>query len=291
MPASEVDIDSELVARLVSAQLPGLAGQTVHSPVSGWDNVVFRLGEDLAVRLPRREVAVELAVNEHRWLPEFAARVRLPIPVPLHVGEPDHGYPWTWSVIPWIEGISLTESPARGRGDVARSLAGFITELHVPAPDDAPHNPFRGVPLADRAGVLEERLGTGLIPRSDELLRLWHELIRAEVWKGAPVWLHGDLHPGNLLVSDGNLSGVIDFGDLAAGDPATDLAVGWLAFDAEDRAVFEAELPSAYRDDATLRTRSKGWALLLATAYAAHSDDNPTMADVGRHAIAQLLNT
>ncbi len=172
MPASEVDLDADLVTALLGAQVPALAGMAVHSPVSGWDNVVYRLGEDLAVRLPRREASAELAVNEQRWLPEFAARVRLPIPAPIYAGTPGSGYPWSWSVIPWTEGVSLTEAPVYGRAAVAAEVAEFITQLHTPAPNAAPHNPFRGVPLADRAVDVEERLGTGPIPRSGELLRL-----------------------------------------------------------------------------------------------------------------------
>ena len=289
MPAAELPITLEFATRLVGAQFPDLLRHPFHSLTEGWDNVVVRIGPEYAVRIPRREAAVELARNEHRWLAPIAQRSRFPVPAPLRLGRPSDFYPWPWSIVPWIEGTRLSDTGIGARARLAAELARFIRDLHAPAPLDAPHNPVRGVPLLRRDEVVRTRLATGTVPRSDELLRLWLTLRETDAWSGPPLWLHGDLHPGNLLVLDGRLAGVIDFGDLTAGDPAGDLAVGWLAFDSPDRRVFLSGLPAAYRTDRALLARARGWALVLATAFAAHSDDNPGMAAIGRHAIEQVL--
>jgi aminoglycoside phosphotransferase (APT) family kinase protein len=215
--------------------------------------------------------------------------VRFPVPAPLHRGQPTDFYPWPWSIVPWIDGEQLSGTFIGSRSGLAADLAAFVGDLHAPAPSDAPQNPVRGVPLHTRDEVVLARLAGGTVPRSEELLRLWQVLRETDAWSGPPLWLHGDLHPGNLLVLHGRLAGVIDFGDLTAGDPATDLAVGWLAFDAPARQVFLSRLPSAYRTDQALLARARGWALVLATVFTAHSDDNPEMSAIGRHAIEQIL--
>jgi aminoglycoside phosphotransferase (APT) family kinase protein len=289
MPSAEPQIGVPLVTRLVAEEFPHLAQHPLHSPAEGWDNVIFRLGGHLAVRLPRREVAVPLAENEHRWLPGIGERVSIPVPVPLLTGRPTAYYPWPWSIVSWIDGASVGGMPVASRTALAASLAEYIGELHRTAPADAPRNPVRGVPLASRDAAVMSRLSGSAVPRSGELLPLWERLRLTEVWRGKPLWLHGDLHPGNLLASEGNLTGVIDFGDLTAGDPATDLATAWLTFDSAGREAFLARLPAAYRSDTALLDRSRGWALSLATAFATLSDDNPAMAATGAHAIDQVL--
>ncbi|HYI33547.1 MAG TPA: aminoglycoside phosphotransferase family protein [Glaciibacter sp.] len=290
MPSAEVDIDIPLAARLVASQFPDLAEHPLHALTGGWDNAVIRLGSSLAVRLPRRAAAVPLAEHEHRWLPGIEPRISTSIPAPVRVGQPSELFGWPWSVVPWIDGTSAVDLPVADRGALAGELAEFISEMHVQAPHDAPRNPVRGVPLMDRDEAVRGRIQAGVVPRGEEMLALWLELRDTPPWSADPVWLHGDLHPGNLLVRDGRLSGVVDFGDLTAGDPATDLALAWLAFDAPGRVSFLAGLPERYQTDALLLCRARGWALSLATAFTAHSDDNPVMAAIGVHAIGQVLD-
>ncbi len=289
MPSADVEIGIPLVQALLDAQFPDLAAQPLHSMTGGWDNALVRLGSDLAVRLPRRAAAVPLADHEHRWLPTIAGRISIPIPAPIRVGQPSELFRWHWSVVPWIDGLGADRVTADERRGLASDLARFIGEMHVPAPADAPRNPVRGVPLEDRDAAVHERLRAGAVPRAAELLRLWADLLDIAPWSKEPVWLHGDLHPANLLTRDGRLSGVVDFGDLTSGDPATDLAVAWLAFDREGRRLFLAGLPAVYRADAALLGRARGWALVLATAFATHSDDNPAMAAIGVHAVSEVL--
>ncbi len=294
MPSAEITIGPALVRRLVQAQHPDLAGPLTFVS-NGWDNVIYRLGDDLSVRLPRRSLAVDLIRNEQRWLPQLAARVGVPIPAPVRVGVPDAGYPWPWTITPWFDGRPATDIPVHDRGDIAVDLAQFMLGLHVPAPADAPRNPVRGVPLRTRTAAVRQRLGSGAIPYATELRAVWEELVEAPVWDGPALWLHGDPHPANVLIGrdpvDGRsrLAAVIDFGDVTSGDPATDLAAGWLIFDADARATFRAHIERHGGADPDTWARARGWALNMGTAIAAHSDDHAGMAAIGRHALEQVL--
>ncbi|MEU9832946.1 aminoglycoside phosphotransferase family protein [Streptosporangium sp. NPDC048047] len=283
-PAAEADIDADLVDRLIRAQHPDLAGPLTLI-ANGWDNVIYRLGADLSVRLPRRQVAVDLIVNEQRWLPVLAGYVETALPVPVRVGVPGEGYPWPWTIAPWFEGRTVAEVPPPARSGIAVPLAGFMTDLHRPAPSDAPRNPVRGVPLADRDEAVRRRLRS--IPRSAELLPLWEELAALPPWQGPALWLHGDPHPGNLLADGEELAAVLDFGDLTSGDPATDLAAAWLVFEEDAREVFRSRVDA---DEVTWE-RARGWALVMGTALAAHSADAPGMAAIGDHVLDQVLLT
>jgi aminoglycoside phosphotransferase (APT) family kinase protein len=291
MPAAEVAIDEALVARLVAGQFPELAGLDVAPLASGWDNAVFRLGPELVVRLPRRAVGAELVEHEQRWLPELAATLDLPLPIPapIRCGHPALGYPWRWSVVPWFPGDVAARTPPVSPHDAAARLGGFVRALHVEAPADAPRNEFRGGPLAGRDEPLRARVDQlGELVDGVAVLALWDELVAVPAWDAAPVWLHGDLHPANVLVHQGRLSAVIDFGDLTAGDPATDLAVAWMLF-AEDQATFR-RASGHDGDDPTWR-RARGWALHLAIAYLANSADHPLIASVGRRTLAAVLRS
>lgn len=295
MPAAEVVVDEPLVRRLLAAQFPAGAYLPLRLEANGWDNVVFRLGPDLAVRLPRRQAAAELVLNEQRWLPVLAPALPLPAPVPVLAGRPADGYPWPWSVVPWFAGGIAASTPPADPAAAADTLGQFVAALHRPAPLEAPANPVRGGPLAHRHDAVEERLtrvGPTLAPAERAALTAtWADSLAAPAWSGAPRWLHGDLHPANLLVDEqGHLSAVIDFGDLTAGDPATDLAVAWMLFDdgpPRERFLAAAGGPTGYPDEATI-ARARGWAVNLALAMAASSADNPTMAAVARRTIANL---
>lgn len=288
MPGAEVHIDTPLVRQLLRRQFPEAAEEPLQVVANGWDNVIFRLGSALTVRLPRRILAVPLVEHEHRWLAELAPRLPLPVPAPVYRGRPDAGYPWPWSVGPWFEGNMAAVDPPTDTELAARTIGTFLAALHQPAAPDAPPNPYRGVPLGDRAAPFEDRLTilNGMIDVAAVRQR-WADALAAEVWAGPALWLHGDLHPANLIVSRGQLSAVIDFGDLTAGDPATDLAVAWMLLPPRHHDVLRAAYGGV--DDATW-TRARGWALNLAVAMLAHSADNPVLADVGRQTVHAVCN-
>ncbi|PZF34307.1 aminoglycoside phosphotransferase family protein [Curtobacterium sp. MCPF17_051] len=287
-PAAEVDVDVPLVRALLRDQHPDLAVLPLEVVANGWDNVVLRLGDDLAVRVPRRELAARLVEHEQRWLPAIAARVGsvVPVPVPVRTGRPALGYPWSWSVVPWLPGTAIGERAAGVL--VAEALAAFVGLLHVPAPDDAPANPFRGVPLASRSDAVLTRLDGHGVHRAGELAALWRTAAAVPAHAGPPVWVHGDLHPFNLLVdpSDGadRLSAVIDFGDVTAGDPAVDLATAWLTLDRPGRLAFRARVTAP---EATWQ-RARGWAVALASALA--TADERAFRSVARRSIDAVLD-
>jgi aminoglycoside phosphotransferase (APT) family kinase protein len=255
-PDADIEVNESLVRHLLRAQHPDLADLELRVVANGWDNAIFRLGDHRAVRLPRRMLAASLVHKEQAWLPSFADRLSVAIPVPVRVGMPSAEFPWRWSVTPWFDGTLAQFDP---EGTLVGDLARFLRELHIVAPADAPANPVRGVPLAIRNATVLARLESEPIPRRAEVLELWRASVDAEAWSGPPMWLHGDLHPSNLLTRSGRLRAVLDFGDLTAGDPATDLAIAWLMFDHAGRERFRGELDY----DAATWQRSQGWAIIF----------------------------
>lgn len=286
-PAADVAVDEALVRGLLAAQHPDLAARPLERAGGGWDNEMWRLGDDLAVRLPRRAAAAPLAAHEHRWLPVLARLTSLAVPVPLRVGVAADGYPYTWSVVPWLPGVPAWRTPVADRDAWAPTLADALADLHAPADPAAPVNPVRGVPLAERDEAVRQRLVPPGVPGADHLRALWADALDADPWAGPPVWLHGDPHPANLLVDRGRLVGLADFGDLTAGDPATDLATAWLTFGPAGRAAFRERLVArGALDDATWR-RARGWAVVMATAMLRRPSDD-AIATIGGHALAEL---
>ncbi len=256
-------IDETLVRALLVSQHPDLASLPVEPFDAGWDNAVFALGDRWLVRLPNRAESAPLAEKELTWLGVVAQGLPLPVPVPVRAGVPGEGYPWHWSVVPRLEGVTADrEALESGQAAV---LAGFLKALHRPAPTHAPVNPWRGVPLVSRsdlAGRLEKVLPT-VATEPDTVRRLWNRAVAAPP-APTPLWIHGDLHPRNLLVKDGRLAAVLDWGDLTAGDPATDLAAAWMVFDHwSDIDVFL----DAYGASADLVRRALGWAVAFATVF------------------------
>lgn len=291
MVAPDMDITVELAAALIAEQHSDLGGRAIRILANGWDNTVLRLGDDLILRLPRREAAAPLVRNEQRWLPELAPMLPVPIPVPVRTGKPSAalGYPWAWSVLPWIDGKRVEDIPVAERRHLAEPLAAFHRALHRPAPADAPANPVRGVPLAARAEVFRRRLERGSVPDPHRLLALFEDCVAAPRWDGLPVWLHGDPHAGNLLATpDGGLA-VIDFGDITSGDPATDLAIAWFAFDAEGRAAYRAALADLHPADDPTWTRAYGWALNMATVTFESTAADAWIRRMGERALGELL--
>lgn len=287
MPAAEVAIDEPLVRSLLEDQHPDLAALSLTDPVFGWDNVMFRLGSDLQVRLPRRLMSAPLILREQRWLPELEPLLPLPVPAPLRVGLPGAGYPWAWSVCRWLPGAPAATTPPRDADEAARGLGEFLRALHRPAPPEAPYNRFRGVPLAERDEALRERLAQlGDAVDARAVRDLWADCLATPPWSSPAVWLHGDLHPANVLVHDGTISAVIDFGDITAGDPATDLSVAWMLLPPTARDAFRSAAGAV--DDHTW-ARARGWALALAVAILSGSGDNPMMATVARTTLDAVL--
>lgn len=284
-PDAEIEVSVALVRSLLASQRPDLADLEIREVASGWDNVVFRVGADLATRLPRRAVAVVLAANEQRWLAELSHHLPLPVPAPVFVGEPGPGYPWPWAIVPWFRGDEAARAEPTDWTDTAERFAAFLVALHQPAPGDAPPNPYRGVPLAGRAARFVEGLDeAGDAVDRAQIEERWAPLVATPEWPGPKVWLHGDLHPRNIIVHEGRLAAVVDFGDMTAGDPAVDLSVAWFWLPASVRDAFR----SAYGgvDEDTWR-RAKGWALALAIAHLGGDD---RVIPLGQHALAAVLD-
>lgn len=291
-PPPDFHVDEALAARLVTAQHPDLAGP-IRRISNGWDNAIFRLGDRYAVRMPRRELAIELMRNEQRWLPELAPRLPVAIPAPVRIGRPapELGYDVPWSIVPWFRGESAVGFDARTRGVAVNGLAAFVAALGAaPAPPDAPANPFRGVPLAHRDETVRARLASGRVPDAARLVAVWDRALEASPWPGPSVWLHGDLHPGNLVLApSGFLVAVVDFGDITAGDPATDLATAWLTFDQRSRRIFRAELERQRGVDEATWDRARGWALVIASAVVEQAGTSSAFGRVFADALEQVL--
>ena len=288
MPAAEVDISVELVRALLAEQHPDLGDLPLVLVGEGWDNVMYRLGDEYGVRMPRRQIAAPLIENEQRWLPLLAPTLPLAIPAPIRRGEPGLGYPWRWSVVPWFDGTNAEEADLRDPFEAATSLGWFVRALNVPASSDAPHNPYRAVPLADRHDVTVDRISQ-LADEIDapRITAVWDELCATPVYDGPPLWIHGDLHPANVVVRDGVITAVVDFGDISAGDRAVDLAGGIMLFEGAALATFR--LSAAAEDDDDLWRRAYGWALVHSLACLANSADNVQLNAIGRRTLAAVL--
>ncbi|MFF2503292.1 aminoglycoside phosphotransferase family protein [Streptomyces sp. NPDC058067] len=283
----EADIDASLVRRLVDAQFPqwsGLALTEVDS--AGTSNAMFRLGDDLAVRLPRLAGSAQDVAKEHRWLPLLAGTLPVAIPSPQGRGTPGEGYPWPWSVYRWLEGANPGPGRTLEPALLAQDLARFVCALRRVDPAGGPAS-YRSEPLArrddvTRAAIHELRAELA----AEQVSAVWASALRAPEASGPAVWIHADLQPGNVLVADGRLSAVIDFGCLGLGDPAVDLIAAWYLLPAGARDVFRSGTGA---DDAAW-ARGRGWALSVALLELRHyRESNPVMASIARHVIAELL--
>jgi aminoglycoside phosphotransferase (APT) family kinase protein len=288
------DIDEGLIRRLLDAQAPHLAGLPVAHLRDGWDNAIWRLGDSLAIRVTRRAVAVDLHRHEQRWLPILAPRLPLPVPVPVVVGKPSALFPWPWSVVPWFDGdIAAVASPDPGQ---TRVLGGFLAALHAAPPEDVAPNPARGGDLALHRADATTWAGQG--PAGDErLVGQAMEIVEtglAAATATERVWIHGDLHARNVLVRQGELCAVLDWGDVTAGDAATDLAAVWWLFDPDDH----AEFWSAYGPTSPATwCRARAWAALFGLSFLRFvlPDDQsaPDLAahELGRRVLHRVVST
>lgn len=274
-------IDAALVRRLVDTQFPQWAELPLELfDPAGSDHVIYRLGEELSVRVPRHDGAIRQARKEYEWLPRLAPHLPLAIPVPVGVGEPDFGYPWPWAVSRWLDGEVATVETLADSSEAAVELAEFLVALQRFTPetitsDDAREDLTAGS-LADRDDATRAAIAQvdGAFD-AKSMTELWDAALSAPGWDRAPVWFHGDFHTGNLLTVDGRLSAVIDFGGLGVGDPACDLTIAFALLSVGSRAAFRAALGL---DDATWM-RGRGWALATAlNAYTAYAAVNPRVA-------------
>ncbi len=291
---SETHIDTPLVRRLLAAQFPKWADLRLEKVDSGGtDNTIYRLGNDLAVRLPRLLSASGQVDKELRWLPTLGPHLPLEVPVPLAAGMPSEEYTWHWSIVPWIKGEVASIERIENPHQAAASLGHFISALHqidaTGGPRSGVHNSFRGVPLIMRDTETREAIAKlAKIFNANALTAAWESALQAPEWHGPDVWVHGDLYSGNLLAEKGRLSAVIDFGLLGVGDPACDLMVAWTLLPAEARDTFRSALSV---DDATW-ARGRGWALsfgLIALAYYMNTNFF-LIANTGRYAIEEVLS-
>ncbi|TCO64714.1 aminoglycoside phosphotransferase family protein [Actinocrispum wychmicini] len=258
---AELRFEQDLVRALLAEQHPDLADLEIRDVAGGWDNQQWRLGTELAVRLPRTERAPALLRTEQKWLPVLAERLPLPTPIPVRVGEPSPLFEHTWTITRWVEGEPADYAPIT-RADAAGTLAGFLKALHQQAPAEAPANPARGIPLTGMQDGFTSSLAVIAGDTSADAAReIWEKAVAAPAWHEAPTWLHGDLHPANVIVREGTLAGVIDFGEMCAGDPATDLSAAWILLPAGAASRFFGTYKDA--DEATI-ARARGWAVLRA---------------------------
>lgn len=282
-------INAILVRRLIAEQFP----QWAHMPIepvipNGWDNRTFRLGDEMLVRLPSAAGYVAQVEKEQRWLPQLAPHLPLPIPVPLAQGKPGVGYPWPWSIYRWLPGETAYAALVADLPALAADLAHFLTALQriaAAGPPAGEHSFYRGGPLVVYDAETRRALSAlaGKID-TEAAAAVWEDALAAR-WHGPPVWVHGDIAAGNLLVQDGRLAAVIDFGCCAVGDPTCDLVIAWTFFDAESRAVFRTALDL---DEGTW-ARARGWALWKALILLAGAATNPIEAETPRRVIDALL--
>ena len=263
MSPVETEITAELVHGLLLDQHPDLADLPLRPVEGGWGNQMWRLGDELAVRVQRMDTGPAHQRKERRWLPLLAPRLPLPVPVPVRDGEPSTRFPKIWTVMTWVPGLPLDRASITRGEHAADTLAAFLRALHQAAPPDAPVDPGRGAhPSESTEGFdqLFHAVDADAVGRdAAEVRAVWQDAVTAPAWPGPPVWVHGDLHPANVVVADGTLTGVVDFGDLFAGDPAVDLAAAWVLLPADAATRFFAAYAEA--DEATVR-RARGLAVL-----------------------------
>jgi aminoglycoside phosphotransferase (APT) family kinase protein len=256
------EITEGLIRDLLRDQHPDLAELPLREVDGGWGNQMWRLGDELAVRIQRMETVPDHQLKERRWLPLLSPRLPLPIPVPVRSGAPSRRFAKLWTVMTWVPGLPGDRGSITRDEHAADTLAAFLRALHVTAPADAPADTGRGAHPEDCTDSFDQFFGSvdaeaiGSAAAAD-VRAVWDDAVAAPAWAGPPVWVHGDLHPANVVVADGTLAGVVDFGELFVGDPAVDLAAAWVLLPAGAVARFFAAYARA--DEATVR-RARGLA-------------------------------
>ncbi|MFF4035146.1 phosphotransferase [Streptomyces sviceus] len=257
---TDTEITADLVRDLLQDQHPDLAGLAIREVPGGWGNQMWRLGDELAVRMQRMDPTPELQLKERRWLPPLAPHLPLPVPVPVRYGEPTERFPKHWTVMTWVPGEPLDHGSIIHGDHAADTLAGFLRALHVEAPAEAPIAADRGAHPKYCTDGFENFLQAVVLDGiTADVRAVWDDAVTAQTWEGPRVWVHGDLHPANVVVSDGTLSGIVDFGDMFAGDPAWDLAAAWVLLPAGTASRFFDMYARA--DEAAIR-RARGLAAM-----------------------------
>ena len=277
--ADELDVDETLVRALLAEQFPGWADLPLERAGDGTVNVIYRLGEELSVRIPRRDGPETEDDLEFRWLPLLAPQLPVAIPRPVARGRPGAGYPWFWSVHTWLQG-DLPTGPL-----AVADVAGLVSALQRIELPGAPEPAYgRGRPLADRDAYVRAALERVDAPGA---LELWERAVSAPGWEHEPVWVHADLDRRNVLVRDGRLAAVLDWGGVGVGDPAADVMVAWKLVDAEERERFR-ELVGV--DDATW-LRAQGWVVSQALSALGYYtlDSNPAIVGEATRWLAEVL--
>ncbi|ABW09509.1 aminoglycoside phosphotransferase [Parafrankia sp. EAN1pec] len=261
MIESEMEINEDLVRDLLREQHPDLAELPIREVVGGWGNQMWRLGDDLAVRMQRMDKSPDLQLKERRWLPQLASRLPLPIPTPVRSGTPSEHFPKIWTVMTWVEGTPLDHGSITRGDHAADMLAAFLAALHVEAPAEAPDAVDVGAHPKQCTGGFEHFLRSVDLGgfTEDDIRAVWDDAVAASEWQGPRVWVHGDLHPANVVIAEGTLAGIVDFGAVFAGDPAWDLAAAWLLLPAGGASRFFNSYAQA--DEATVR-RARGLAAM-----------------------------
>ena len=290
-PPERIDVSAELVSRLVATQFPQWAGLPV-TPVAngGWDNWTFHLGSEMSVRMPSAAEYALAVEKEHRWLPEFAPGLPLPVSTPVAKGEPGEGYPFPWSIYSWLDGEPASQDRIAEPVRFAVDLAEFLSALRRVDPADGPrpgtHNWYRGGTLRTYADAVREAL-TELAGHVDvdRVAEIWRDAVDTP-WDGTEMWFHGDIAQGNLLLVDGQLAAVIDFGTCGVGDPACDLAIAWTLLTVEGRRAFRETLAI----DEAAWSRGRGWALWKTLATCAYTlDDVDEDAETARRVLDGII--
>jgi aminoglycoside phosphotransferase (APT) family kinase protein len=277
---NKTDITPAIAARLVASQFPRWADlRVVPVALDGWDNTTFRLGDDLSVRLPSADAYVAQIEKEHRWLPILAPHLPLRIPEPVAMGRPDSSFPRPWSIYRWIDGEPASVDRIADLTEFAVDLAGFLAALYAIDASDGPppgaHNFFRGGPVDTYDAQTRESIQLLADEIDPEAATEVWEAALASTWDGTPVWVHGDVAASNLLVTEGRLRAVIDFGCAAVGDPACDLVMAWTFFAGESSEMFRSRLPL----DGATWARGRGWALWKALITLAQEREGGADAD------------
>jgi aminoglycoside phosphotransferase (APT) family kinase protein len=285
MHDDELDIGGELVRSLLEEQFPEWAELPLRRiEPSGTDNAIFRLGNELSVRLPRRAGATKPGSKEIEWLPRLAPHLPVEIPVPVAEGRPGRGYPWFWEIHTWIQGetVPVEEIDAI---QAARDLADLVNALQQIVPTGG-EPPGRGVPLAARDAAFHDWLER--FDGDARVTQIWDRALAAPPWQGPPVWHHGDLDFRNWLVRDGRIKAVIDWGSMGLGDPACDVMVAWKLHSAAARDAFREALPT---DDSTWE-RARGWAVSQAVGALSYytPENNPSLYREGAHWLELVLS-
>ncbi len=293
MHHDEKVIDDVLVANLLNAQFPqwsALPRSAVKS--AGTDNALFRLGDDMVIRLPRVAWATGQGAKEHRWLPELAPHLTTTISQPIALGAPTSAYPWQWSIQRWIEGVNAIDEDVHDDLEFATNIGRFVREFHavtVPGgPRAGAHNFGRGTPLADRneATLAAIDASTGYVD-ARFVRDAWLYALNLPVYRGDGVWVHGDLAPGNILVHRGQLAAVIDFGALGIGDPAVDMMIAWNYLSPRARQCFRQVVAV----DENTWLRGQAWALTVAIIQLPYYyNTNRTIRDVALSTIDAVLS-